>query len=80
MMLATAALVMAAMMVAIAMPAFAVGHTNPDSCGLGDAASSDAHSVGGLGHFDDVFGDDGFSMGEQLQDYRAFSQPGCQGK
>jgi hypothetical protein len=73
--LAVAAL-MAAMMLSTALPAFAVGKTNPASCGLGSAVSLDAQAFGGFGHLGKL---QDRNPGEILQSFRAQSKVGCTG-
>lgn len=73
---------MALLMMALAVPAFAVGKTNPNSCGIGNAVSLDAQAAGGFGHYEEYFGSynpGATNPGEHLQVYRTFSQAGCQG-
>ncbi len=74
--------VSAILVAALAAPAFAVGKTNSQSCGLGDAVSADAQLVGGFGHYEAYAG--GYNpgaenVGQHLQVYRELSQDGCQG-
>ncbi len=69
------AAVMAAMMVAMAMPAFAQGKNPPTSCGAGSAVSEATQQVGGLGKYFKGFG---VTPGEAIQNFKDFAvDPVC---
>ena len=80
MLVAAAVALMALVMAANAMPAFAVGKTEPESCGLGFVVSHGAQFFGGTGHMpDNEYNPGTTNPGENLQYYRGVHEGGCTG-